>query len=367
MGRGYSGAFMSALATSVLASTPREKAGATTGARYAFQAHASLLKILELHQAGNDYRALFDHFDDLTILDSSESPSAIEFFQIKGSASAAWTMAGLCAAKGKAPQTIVGKMYSHSQMFGSDASAATFLSNAPFSFLLAAGGKTSGDNNLIPLSILDDTEKAAVVAALDLDFPTPRDPNEVSFIHFERTLVPIKGYDLVVKGKLVDLVDGDASVAVGGLYRTLISDITAKANDTAVCSTTSELYARKSLSRKELEALIQAAQSRAGALDHWPMVDDELKALGRTPFERIRVKTEVVKYLRARSKRDTEAVAMASNIRMAAAQVNTSAATCLTDITAMISGQLSSVFISNVAPDQLEAALLAEAVEVLNE
>lgn len=358
---------MSSLATSVLASTPREKAGATTGARYAFQAHASLLKILELHQAGNDYRALFDHFDDLAILDSSEAPSVIEFFQIKGSASAAWTMSSLCAAKGKAPRTVVGKMYAHSQMFGPDAVAATFLSNAPFSFLMADGTKTNGDNILIPLAILADTEKATVVAALDLDFPNPRSPNEVSFIHFERTLVPIKGYDLVVKGKLVDLVEGDASVAVGGLYRTLISDITAKANDTSVCSSTSELYARKSLSRIELESLIQAAHSRTGALDHWPVVDDELKAAGRTSFERIRIKTEVVKYLRARSKREPGAVAMSSTIRTAIAQVDTSVATSLTDIASMITGQLPPLFISNAAPDQLEAALLAEAVEVLNE
>src|ERR1700733_9246259 len=33
-------------------------------ARYGFQVHASILKMLDLHQTGNDYRAVFDHFDE---------------------------------------------------------------------------------------------------------------------------------------------------------------------------------------------------------------------------------------------------------------------------------------------------------------
>ena len=38
------------------------KSGAHTMARYGFQVHASILKMLELHQSGNDCRAVFDHF-----------------------------------------------------------------------------------------------------------------------------------------------------------------------------------------------------------------------------------------------------------------------------------------------------------------
>jgi hypothetical protein len=46
---------MTNLLTAVSSAKPREKAGAHTMARYGFQVHASILKMLELHESGNDY------------------------------------------------------------------------------------------------------------------------------------------------------------------------------------------------------------------------------------------------------------------------------------------------------------------------
>jgi hypothetical protein len=65
---------MTTLASALVTAKPREKDGARTGARYAFQAHVSLAKVLELHQSDANYRAVFDHFDDLVILNHIELP-----------------------------------------------------------------------------------------------------------------------------------------------------------------------------------------------------------------------------------------------------------------------------------------------------
>ena len=153
---------MSALATAIVKAKPREKAGARTGARYAFQAHVSLAKLLDLHEGGIDYRAIFDHFDDLAILDSSAMPSLADFFQIKGKESGAWTAATLCAVSKESPGTTVGKMFHHTTIFGAAVNSATFLTNAPFRFELAGGAKSTPDHVKIPLTGLGPKDRARI-------------------------------------------------------------------------------------------------------------------------------------------------------------------------------------------------------------
>ena len=87
---------MTALMAAVaFAAKPREKAGAHTMARYGFQVHASILKMLELHRGGADYRAVFDHFDDLMVFDRADQPTHVAFFQIKSQDKGHWTLAAM--------------------------------------------------------------------------------------------------------------------------------------------------------------------------------------------------------------------------------------------------------------------------------
>ncbi|MBK3664794.1 DUF4297 domain-containing protein [Bradyrhizobium diazoefficiens] len=137
------------LATALVTARPREKSGPRTGARYAFQVHVCLAKVLEWHAAGSDYRAVFDHFDDLAILTGPDDPDKIAFFQIKGKQSKPWTAANLAKKEGESPGTPVGKMYHHTTIFGSAVTRCTFLTNAIFSFTLADGTKTSSDHRNI--------------------------------------------------------------------------------------------------------------------------------------------------------------------------------------------------------------------------
>ena len=92
---------------------PREKSGARSASRFEFQANFSILKILDIHDSEADYRVLFDHFDDLTILDSAHAPTRISFYQIKGRDSGKhWTIKQLAKQEktGVPPKSIIGKM-----------------------------------------------------------------------------------------------------------------------------------------------------------------------------------------------------------------------------------------------------------------
>lgn len=359
---------MTALAKAIVTAKPREKAGARTGARYAFQAHVSLAKLLDLHENGLDYRAIFDHFDDLTILDSSGPPSLADFFQIKGKETGKWTAASFCAVAKDTPRTIVGKLFHHTTNFGVMVNSATFLSNAPFDFELVGGTKSTPDHTHIPLSDLGPKDKSRLSAALDLDFPSPRCPDESTVIVFARTNVPVKGYDLLVKGKLVDLLDGKDGVVIGAAYRTLIEDIAAKANDTTECGSLDEVFAHKSLSRDDIQSVLDAATSRDSILDSWAVIDDELKAGGRSYADRIRLKTATVEYLRARSKRVREITALAAATKLAGAAAKESVlqASGLVEAANVIRAAVPEMDLVAHEPLLLDAAFLAEAFEVLN-
>jgi Cap4 dsDNA endonuclease len=144
---------------------PREKSGSRTSSRFEFQANFSILKLLDLHESGNDYRALFDHFDDLTILNSSDTPTRIKFYQIKGRDSGKhWTIKQLVKEDKAAtsPKSVIGKMYKNASSFSQDTECTAFASNASYDFLLEDGTKTTPDNVTITGAQLHATELQAI-------------------------------------------------------------------------------------------------------------------------------------------------------------------------------------------------------------
>ena len=357
---------MTELTTTLVTTKPREKAGPRTGARYAFQAHVSLAKVLKIHETGVDYRAVFDHFDDLAILNATDNPDQVEFFQIKGKQQGGWTAASLCALGSEVPRTIVGKMYHHTKDFGSALAGCVFLTNAPFQFTLADGTKTSPDHVKVEYATIGSKDRARFAAALEPDFPSPRSPTEDQVLRFERTDVPVNGYDVFLKGKLVDVVETKEGIAVAALYRTLVEDITARANDTTECTCLSDVFVHKSLARQDFEAAFVAAERRRGILDNWGVVDGELKEAGRGSIARIRAQTAMVEYLRDRSKRVREAEALAADVSHAYQQVEDAIQRCdnLLGAAELVRTVLPAS--PSHEPDKVEAAILMELYERLN-
>jgi hypothetical protein len=360
---------MSGLPTALATVQPREKSGARTGSRYAFQAHVSLAKLLDLHTAGTDFRAVFDYFDDLTILsDASPSPASAEFFQIKGKQSGAWTAVQLARAEGNAPQTIVGKMYYHTVGFGSAVASCGFVTNAPFDFTLSSGEKTTPDHMTIAFGSLGTDDQRRLKAALDLDFKPPRLPDEAIILKFERTLVPLSAYDRFLKGCLVEVLGDNCSVAVNGLYRLLIEEITKRANDATTCANMNDVFARKSLCRRDLQDAISAAETRRSVLDHWDIVDEELKDAGRSTRERIGLHTAAITYVQERAKRGPATSEFASAAR-SAARAHKAA---LEGTTSMIAAAASLAAVTSLPPgspcagEAREAAFLVETFEALH-
>jgi hypothetical protein len=82
----------------------------------------------------------------------------------------------------------------------------------------------------------------------------------------------------------------------------LVGEIAKRANDASTCSNLNDVFQRKSLARQDVERAFTAAETRRGILDHWSVIDGDLRAAGWNVNDRIRMKTSVVGYFRARAK-----------------------------------------------------------------
>jgi hypothetical protein len=226
--------------TSLHTKKPREKSGPRTSSRFEFQANFSILKILDLHESGNDYRVLFDHFDDLTILNSSDVPTRIQFYQVKGRDSGKhWTIKQLVKEEqtGTPPRSIIGKMYENVSSFPAEVEYAAFASNAGYNFLLADGTKTTPDHVTITID-----------AILEPDFPSPRSPNVAGIVLFERTNLPLQQQATFVTGRLAEHLAeyaGEEGFAIKALYEVLLQNVMARVGNTEEPTSLEKLHKNK--------------------------------------------------------------------------------------------------------------------------
>jgi hypothetical protein len=299
---------------------PREKAGARTAARFEFQVNFSILKILDVHEAGGDYRAIFDYFDDLTILDSSSSPKRIDFFQIKGLSSGSWTIKQLVK-EDKAtlpPRSIIGRMYKNAKDFAAFTNSITFVSNGPFKVTLKDGTTSTENNVRIIGSDLSDSEITGIEIVLETDFPAPRNPTCAEILIFERTNLPLQEQAIFVTGRLVEHLEkcsSGESFTVKALYDVLYRNIFARTGSTEETNSLDGVWERKSLARNEIAALIARAVQKQQFETLWPLISDELRAAGYTAMNIIKIHTESIRHLKSKAKSEKGAMDFSIRVR----------------------------------------------------
>jgi hypothetical protein len=145
----------------LLITTPlRETAGSIAQQRFNYQAQWALTLIFDRHAAMQDYAIVLEFHDDVVLLDSPTSPSAVSFFQVKTKKNGQWTLAQLfrrspskSGSTEPLPST-VGKLVSNIHAFSGYTQSSNFVSNVPCSFLdqnmddqkfIDCGGKKADD------------------------------------------------------------------------------------------------------------------------------------------------------------------------------------------------------------------------------
>jgi len=352
---------------------PREKSGSRTSSRFEFQANFSILKILDLHESENDYRVLFDHFDDLTILNSSDAPTRIKFYQIKGRDSGKhWTIKQLVKEDktGDSPKSIIGKMYKNASSFSPEAECAAFASNASYDFLLDGGTKTTPDNVTITGSQLHATELQAIDAILEPDFPSPRNPACAGILLFERTNLPLQQQAIFVTGRLAEHLAtfaGDEHLPIKALYDVLLQNVLARAGNTDEPDSLETLYKNKSLSRGEIADLIQRASRKRSFETAWLIIVTELQAVNHPSMQIIRIKNASLRYLRERARGDKISNRFSMEVRAIIQAEKSAMNSCnkLIDGVDLLRNKLKGAY--PYSNEELFGALLVETYEALDD
>jgi hypothetical protein len=345
---------------------PREKSGGHTMARYGFQVHVSILKMLDLHRSGKDYRAAFDHFDDLMVFDKSDEPNKVSFFQIKSKGSGTWTLKEMTkkAGKGPPPNTFVGRMHHHMASFDAAVSCLGFVSNLMFKLKLKDGTETTPDHHSIRSTDLHPDEIQALKATVAKDSAIPPTVDGSQLFVFERTALGLIDQESLVKGRLLDFIHergGAAHVPIISLYETLRGSVLSKSSVTQEFTTTAEFYDRKTLCRADLETMFSRAIAGRRFHESWPVIQQDLLDSGMPRLRIIALQNNCIRYISARSAGESGAVGFNTKARDAilAHRTEVDVCTSLPEIAALLDQRVSTDY------ENRDGALYVEAFEAI--
>ncbi|WP_426235393.1 dsDNA nuclease domain-containing protein [Pararhizobium sp. DWP1-1-3] len=159
--------------STVASKKPRETAGSAAVTAFDFQVNVSMARILELHQQGKQFVAVFDHHDDLVLFVEEGDGSELSFYQVKSRSKPTWTAKKLAqrAAKGDLPRSIVGKAYYNVVQFGAEIRRASILSNRPLSATLTSAATSALHDGELAVADLCVADQASVIKSLVSRFP----------------------------------------------------------------------------------------------------------------------------------------------------------------------------------------------------
>jgi hypothetical protein len=300
---------------------PRESAGATTLRAFDFQIHVSMDRILEAHKAGKEFVAIFDHQDDLVLVEGDEASPEVSFFQVKSSLDKAWTAARLAQrpTKGEVPKSIVGKSYYNFTLLSSNLKRVSVLSNQPLHATLNSGEAVTPDHGEVQLFALSTAETAALLNALHLDFPGQVDTDKTNLLTFERVPLDLQSYRDTIFGRIAKFAEAQipgASVIAKPFYDAFLSEAGRCTGNATKPTTFDDLKMRKGIARGDIDDLVKTARQRTQTVfEWWSSVEAELSADGLLAIALRRVRVRCIAYWQERQRGNSVATELCQKIR----------------------------------------------------
>ncbi len=359
---------MNKVADSLVIKKPREKSGSWTSARYDYQRHIAILKILELLKSNADWCVACDYFDDLMVLDHSSSPSSIHLYQVKTKTSGKWSISNLVAKhKGPAPNSFIGKMYGTVEDLGSVVTKATFISNLGYAFELKDGTKTNDDHILILASHLSAAELKTVEGCLEPDFPSPRKHDFEAIFSFERSPLGLHSQAEFVIGRLhyeLNKLLSDAdNLPIGAIYKTLFAEVSRRSGISNEFETSADFFAQKTISKAQVAPIIESAKSKVQFGQCWSLIKDELSSGGASNLEIIKTKSACLEHIVAKIRGGRIAREIEQKVEKFSGTPEFASCKSLSEAVALLKQKNLGDAKTQLRPRELTAALLVEAFQ----
>lgn len=248
-----------------------EKSGANASLGFAYQHWWGALAVAELLASNDDFAVGMEVKEDVVILDSSISPTAIEFCQIKKNETAGgWKLADLHKeGRLKADKTRdlspLAKLYKRRREFVGHPTKLRFVSNLGVKI-----GNDDGSESVVSekkMSELCVKDRNAVCKRISSQIDIDESEVDLGEFVLHRTDLPMGQQYVFVAGKLAELCESgslpfdltEPTVAA----RVLASVLQGKANSTSYASNFEELKDRLMTKTEALELLVRVAKAKS--------------------------------------------------------------------------------------------------------
>lgn len=272
---------------------PRESAGARSSNRFDYQKNWAFCELIDLQLNGEDYLMVFEHHEDIVVLNSETSPTSAKFYQVKSKKTGNWTVNSLVKNESDDElSSIIGKLYGNQHLFPENTEELVFTSNQGLSNKLDCGIKGL-EYDIISFKQLTVDDKEKVWEAIKGDNDSYCDLKGLNKLFLVKSPLRLEDHERLTKGKLVDFFntlfpERPAHVALA--YQTIFDEIRRKTNFEDIPKNSDELKRRKSISRTEFSHMTGlVAQSRTSS-ELWLEAVQHLSACGVGPLAQNKVK-----------------------------------------------------------------------------
>lgn len=270
--------------TNPLDAPQREKAGATTFAKYLYQYHWALCRILDAHKNFNDYVVFVELHEDVIFSDSMDEANAnFEFNQIKNIQSSPLKHKLLIKTTKKNKNSILGKMLLSTvgKPFFDKINQYQLVASSGFDLPLKVSGK---DLSIIKIGELSDECIMEIKTAIEKEIGVKDLPSTLTFV---KSNLPSIEFQNVAVGRISKLVDEkfpNKKCNVQNIYRVLMDDLQRKGSVSYDFSEWVDLLKNKGVTSKQVEQVICANTESQGIERITNHLDNISNELGLTAF-----------------------------------------------------------------------------------
>lgn len=280
-----------------------EKNGVNASLGFTFQQWWAALSIAELLAGSDDFAVGVEVKEDIAILDSAQSPTKVEFCQVKKhERDGVWVLKdlhkkGSKRKDGTYEHSILAKLYSRRTEFGAARASLRFVSNIGVKLPDEADRATLATNT--DLSVLTAGQQQLVKQAISAQLGIDEEDIDLAGVLVHKTNLPLGEPEIFVGGKLEQLSStgqlpfqlSHTSVAA----RVLASEVQSRASSTAYARSFDDLKLRIISRAQALDILANVAQSRAPLSEILEAATAELDREGHPFIERKDIKAQRVR------------------------------------------------------------------------
>jgi hypothetical protein len=211
---------------------------------------------------------IFDHHEDVSVLDSEDQPTILTGYQIKTKEPGRYTVPALLKREkgsGTPPTllpSILGKLFDLKVRFPDEVKLLAIVSNTAVSVRLKTDGKVHYDQEVTKFSDLDMATQDTIATTLQKELGLADKPVIDRLLEFRKADLPIKGHDTHGSGKLAEFLQclfPTKEFRIIPLFRALLSEVVSKNNNLDPNDTYDDFLKHKALSRRRFTELLEQA------------------------------------------------------------------------------------------------------------